>query len=63
MKMNCYYPKADSDAPFNKISKRTDFVLTTLQSILNFEVDMLSLQQLEYEMGRTDYPVNYNFLK
>ena len=31
--------------------------------MLNLEVDRLSLQQLEYEMDRTDYPVDYNFLK
>ena len=31
--------------------------------MLNLEVDRLSLQQLEYEMDRTDYPVNYNFFE
>ena len=30
-----------------------------LNSMLNSEVDRLSLQQLEYEMDPTDYPVDY----
>ena len=29
--------------------------------MLNFEMKILSLQQLEYEMDCTDYPVDYNF--
>ena len=29
--------------------------------MLNLEVDRIYLQQLEYEMDRTDYPVDYNF--
>ena len=28
--------------------------------MINFEVEILSLQQLEYEMYHTDYPVDYN---
>ena len=31
--------------------------------MLNSEVDRLYLQQIEFEMDRTDYPVDYNFLK
>ena len=31
--------------------------------MLNLEGDRISIQQLEYEMDRTDYPVDYNFLK
>ena len=31
--------------------------------MMNLEVDRLSHQQLEYEMDRTDYPVNYNFFE
>ena len=31
--------------------------------MLNLEVDRIYLQQLEYEMDRTDYPVDYNFFK
>ena len=29
--------------------------------MLNFEVERISLQKLEYEMDRTDFPVDYNF--
>ena len=32
-------------------------------TILNLEVNRLSLHQPEYEMDRTDYPVDYNFLE
>ena len=39
------------------------FVLMLLNSMLNFEVDIISLQQLDYEMGRTDYPVDCNFFE
>ena len=31
--------------------------------MLNFEEDILSIQQLEYEMDRDDLPDDYNFLK
>ena len=31
--------------------------------MLNFEVDSLYLQQLVYEMDRTDYPVEGNFFE
>ena len=48
---------------FNNRSKIPTFVLRPLKAMLNFEVDRLSLQQLEYKMDRTDYPVDYNFLK
>ena len=32
-------------------------------TMLNFELDRLSLQQLEYEMDCTDFPLEYNYFK
>ena len=61
MKMYCYSFKAEDDALFKNRSKMPAFVLMLLNSMLNFEVDIISLQQLDYEMGRTDYPVDCNF--
>ena len=49
----------DDDALFKNRSKRPDFVLRPLNSMLNFEVERLSLQQLEYEMDCNDYPVDH----
>ena len=60
LKMHCYYLKVDDDVLFKYSSKRPDFVLSPLKSMLNCEVDRLYLQQLEYEMVCTDYPVDYN---
>ena len=31
--------------------------------MINLEADRISLQQLEYEMDCTDYPVDYNFFE
>ena len=49
--MHCYYLKTDYDALFNNRfnirSKIPDFALRPLKSMLNFEVDRLSFQQLE----------------
>ena len=59
--MHCYYLKIDDDALFKNRSKRPTFVLRPLNVMLNFEVDRISLQQLEYEINRTDYPVNFIF--
>ena len=42
--------------------KRPAFLIGPSKIMLNFEVDRLSLQQLEYEMYCTDFPVDYNFL-
>ena len=56
-----YSLKIDDDALFKNMSKRPAFVLRPLKSMLNFEVDRLSIQQLEYEMDCTDYPANYIF--
>ena len=62
MNIHCYSLKIDDGALFKNSSKRTASVLRLLKSMLNSEVDRLSLQQLEYEMDCTDYPVNTMFL-
>ena len=61
--MYCYYRKIYDDALFKIRSKRPVFVLRPLKSILDSEVDVLSLQQLEYEIDCNDYTVNYNFFE
>ena len=61
--MNCYSLKAEDDALFNNRLKIPAFVLRPLMFMLNFEVDILSLQQLEYEMDCTYYPVDYNYFE
>ena len=48
---------------FNNRSKRPNFLISPYLTILNLEVDRLSLQQPEYEMDRTGYPVNYNIFE
>ena len=60
MKMVFYSFKFDEDALFRNRSKRSAFVLSQLKFMLNFEVDKLSLQKIEYEMDSTDYSVDYN---
>ena len=61
--MRFYSLKIDYDALFKNRPKIPAFVLIPLKSTLNFEVDRLSLQQLEYEMDCTDYPVDFNFFE
>ena len=60
MNMSSYSLEMDDDALFKNRSKRPAFVLRPLRSMLNFEVDRLSLHQLEYEKDYNDYPVDYN---
>ena len=60
MNIHCCSLKAEDDALFNNMSKIPAFVLSPLKSILNSEVDRLSLRQLEYDMDRTNYPIDYN---
>ena len=43
------------------VVKKSTFVVRSFFTVLNFKVDRLSIQQLEYEMDRADYPVDYNF--
>ena len=59
--MSSYSIEIDDDALFKNRPKRPAFVLRPLRSMLNFEVERLSLHQLEWEMDCTDYPVDYNF--
>ena len=61
IKMQCYPLRTQYGSLFKNRSKRPAFVLRPLNSMLNFEVDILSLKQLEYEMDCTDYPVSYFF--
>ena len=46
---------------FKNRSKISTFVIRPFLTMLNLEVDRLSLQQPEYEMDSTDYTVDYNF--
>ena len=61
MNMHYYYPKIDDDSMFKNRSENIDFLLRPLKSMLNFEVNRLSLQQLEYEMDCTDITDDYIF--
>ena len=63
MKFNGLSLKIDADYLLKNISKRPNFVIRPCLNMLNVEVDSISLQELEYEMYRTDYPVDYTFLK
>ena len=47
---------------FKNSTRELMFVLCSFKKLLNPELDRLSLQQLECEMDRTDYPDKYNFL-
>ena len=47
-----------------RIGKKTYlFLLRPFLTILNLEVDRISLQKLEYEIDCTEYPVDYNFFE
>ena len=59
MKDNCLSLKLDDDDLSKNRSKIPTFVIRSFLTMLNLEVDKISLQQLEYEIDRTDYPVNY----
>ena len=61
--MSSYSLEMDNDALFKNRSKIPAFVLRPLKSMLNFEVEKLSLHQLDYEIDCTDYPVDYNFFE
>ena len=62
-KFNFLSLKMYDDDLFNNISKISTFVIRPFLTMLYLEVDIISLQQLYYEMDRTDYPVNYNFFE
>ena len=59
MKFNCISLKIDDGDLFKNRSKRHTFVIRFL-TMLNLEMERISLHQLEYEMDRTGYPVYYN---
>ena len=46
-----------------RIGPKSDFVIRPIKTMLNCEVDRLSLQKLEYEMNRADLPDYYNFFE
>ena len=48
--MYFYYLKNHNDALFNIGLKISAFLSRSLKTMLNFEVEILSLQQLEYEV-------------
>ena len=58
MNIRCYYIKIDDDALFKNMSKRPSFVIRPLNAMLNFELDILSIQIIEYELYCTDYSVD-----
>ena len=60
MKFNFHVLKLYDDDLFKNRSKRSTFVTRPFLTMLNLEVNIISLQQLEYEMDRTDYPIDYN---
>ena len=55
--------KARDDSLFKNISKKPAFVLNPLKAMIKHVVDIISLQQLDYEMECVDIPDDYNFLK
>ena len=63
MRFNCHALKLDDDDLFKNSSKRPTFFKRPFLTMINFEVDRISLQKLEYEMYCTDYPVTCNFFK
>ena len=42
-----------------RMAKKPAFVLNPLKSMLNFSLERISLQKLEYEMERADLPDYY----
>ena len=58
MKFNCHAIKLDYGDLFRNRSKRPTFVIRPFLTMLSLEMERVSLQQLEYKMDRTDYPVD-----
>ena len=56
MKRHCLSLKSKDDKLFNIDSKISVFLLKALKYMLNLVVDRISVQQLEYEIERTDLP-------
>ena len=63
MNKHCLSLKAKDDALFKIESKSPTFVLNPLKAMLKLVVDIISLQQLEYEMYRADPPSYLKTLK
>ena len=63
MNTHCYSLKMDDDTLLKNRSKTPDFVLRPLKSMINVEVERLSLQKLKYEIDCTDNPVDSNFFE
>ena len=63
MKINCLSLIIGDDDLFKNSSKISTFVIRSFLNVLTLELDRLSLQKLEYEIDRTDYPVDYNFFE
>ena len=63
MKKNCLSLKTRDDALFKVKSKIPTFVLKPIKAIRKFLVDIISLQQLGYEMERSDLPDDYFFFE
>ena len=63
MKFNCLSLKIDDDELFKKGSKISTFFIRPFLTMLNLEVEKISLQQLEYKMDFTNYPGDYNFFE
>ena len=56
MKFSCLSFNLDDDNLFKNSSKRPTFFIRPFSTILNLEVDRISLHQFEYAMDCTDYP-------
>ena len=63
MKTRCDIIIEADNKLFKNRTQEPMFVLCSFQKLLNSELDRLSLQQLECEMDRTDYPDKYNFFE
>ena len=61
MKSNFLSLKIDYNDLFKNSTKIPTFLPRPFLNMLNLKVDRISLHQFEYEIDRTDYPVNYNF--
>ena len=63
MKTRCDVNIEADNKLFNNETQKPTFVSFLFQKLLNSKLDRLSLQQLECEMDRNDYPGKYNFLE
>ena len=61
MKKHFLYLKTQDDELFKNILKISAFVLKPLKAMLNDVVDIIYIQQLEYEIESVDITNDYNF--